>query len=261
MRLMAIAPRRCGFSRMLAAPARANHSCCHGTSWRRRSRSMRGLELPVDRFERLVRVCIAISWLVPTAVALHGAWRGRHASGRRVGRAFSDLPRWYLLAFLVPYVALFFRLWRPLPVRLTAAGSLAATATGAALSLVGMGLIMWGRLALGRMYNVSSALGTRLYADQELVTSGPFALVRHPMYLGALIAGVGGVLLYRTWAAVLVLSHEVVFWVRAGREDQALAEEFGETWRTYARKVPAGVPVIGGPRAEPSSNVADCENP
>ena len=111
------------------------------------------------------------------------------------------------------------------------------------------------------MYNVSSALGTRLYADQELVTSGPFALVRHSMYLGALIAGVGGVLLYRTWAAVLVLSHEVVFWVRAGREDQALAEEFGDTWRMYARRVPAGVPVIGGPHVEPSSNVADCENP
>jgi protein-S-isoprenylcysteine O-methyltransferase Ste14 len=55
------------------------------------------------------------------------------------------------------------------------------------------------------MYNVSSAFGNRLYADQELVTSGPFALVRHPMYLGALIAGMGGVLLFRTWSAVLVL--------------------------------------------------------
>jgi protein-S-isoprenylcysteine O-methyltransferase Ste14 len=164
-----------------------------------------------------------------------------------VGRAFSDLPGWYLLAFLVPYVALFFRLWRPLPVRLSPAGSLAANASGAALSLMGMGLIVWGRLTLGRMYNVSSAFGNRLYADQDLVTRGPFALVRHPMYVGALIAGVGGVLLYRTWAAVLALAHEAVFWVRAGKEDQALAEEFGDIWRAYARHVPAGVPVLGGP--------------
>jgi protein-S-isoprenylcysteine O-methyltransferase Ste14 len=123
----------------------------------------------------------------------------------------------------------------------------AASASGAALSLIGMGLIMWGRLTLGRMYNVSSAFGNRLYADQELVTCGPFALARHPMYVGALIAGVGGVLLYRTWAAVLVLAHEAVFWVRAGREDQALAEEFGDTWWAYARRVRAGVPVLGGP--------------
>jgi protein-S-isoprenylcysteine O-methyltransferase Ste14 len=115
-----------------------------------------------------------------------------------------------------------------------------------------MGLIMWGRMALGRMYNVSSALGNRLYADQELVTSGPFALVRHPMYLGALIASVGGVLLYRTWSAVLVLAHEAVFWVRAGREDQALEAEFGEAWRAYARRVHAGVPVLGEPRIHPT---------
>jgi protein-S-isoprenylcysteine O-methyltransferase Ste14 len=202
----------------------------------------------MDRLEYRLRLWTAISWLLPSVVALHGAWRGRNASGRGVGRAFSELPRWYVFAFLVPYVGIFVRLWRPLPLRLSPAGSLAASASGAALSLAGMGLIMWGRLSLGRMYNVSSAFGNRLYADQKLITSGPFAFVRHPMYVGALIAGIGGVLLYRTWAAVLVLAHEAVFWVRAGREDQALAEEFGETWRAYARRVPAGIPVLGGPR-------------
>ena len=207
----------------------------------------------MDRFERQLRFWTAISWLLPTAMALQGALRGRRASGRQVGRAFSDLPRWYLLAFLVPYVALFVRLWRPLPVRLSPVAGLVSSASGAALSLIGMGLILWGRLTLGRMYNVSSALGNRLYADQELITAGPFALVRHPMYLGALIAGAGGVLLYRTWAAVLIFTHEMVFWVRAGREDQVLAAEFGDEWRIYARRVRAGVPVIGGPRVERSA--------
>jgi protein-S-isoprenylcysteine O-methyltransferase Ste14 len=164
-----------------------------------------------------------------------------------VGRSFAEWPKWWLFGFLVPYVALFARLWRPLPVRLSPTQRLMASAGGAVLSLLGMGLILWGRVTLGRMYNLSSALGNQLYADQELVTSGPFAWVRHPMYLGALIASVGGVLLYRTWAAVLVLAHEMVFWVRAGKEEQALAAEFGDAWRTYARRVPAGVPVFGGP--------------
>jgi protein-S-isoprenylcysteine O-methyltransferase Ste14 len=152
----------------------------------------------MDRLEQRLRIWTAISWLLPTVVALHGAWQGRHASG-------------------------------------------------AVLSILGIAFIMWGRITLGRMYNVSSAFGNRLYADQELVTSGPFALARHPMYLGALIAGMGGVLLFRTWSAVLVLAHEPVFWVRAGREDQALEAEFGEKWRAYARRVHAGVPVLGGP--------------
>ena len=213
----------------------------------RRWQATRGLGRDVDLVERRLRIWTAISWLLPTAVALHGAWQGRHASGRRVGRAFSDLPRAYLLGLLVPYAALFVRLWRPLPVRLSPGGRLAASASGAVLSLLGMALIMWGRITLGRMYNVSSALGTQLYSDQQLVTRGPFALVRHPMYVGALIAGIGAVLLYRTWAVVLVLAHESVFWVRAGREDQALAAEFGKTWLAYARRVPAGIPVFGGP--------------
>ena len=220
------------------------------TRGNRRRQPTRGLDLDVDRVERRLRLWTAISWLLPTAVAVNGAWQGRHASGRRVGRAFSDLPGPYLLALLVPYAALFVRLWRPLPVPLSAGRRLAASASGAMLSLLGMALMMSGRIALGRMYNVSSALGTRLYADQELVTSGPFALVRHPMYLSALIAGIGAVLLYRTWAAVLVLAHETVFWVRAGREDQALAAEFGERWLAYARRVPAGIPVFGGPPIE-----------
>jgi protein-S-isoprenylcysteine O-methyltransferase Ste14 len=73
------------------------------------------------------------------------------------------------------------------------------------------------------------------------------------MYVGALITGMGGVLLYRTWAAVFVLAHEAVFWVRAGKEDQGLAEEFGETWRRYAWRVPAGVPVLGGPHVDQSA--------
>ena len=213
----------------------------------------------MDTVERSLRFGTAIAWLVPTAMALQGAWRGRRASGRRVGRTFSELPTWSLLAILVPYLAVLIRLWRPLPVRLSPGARLATSAAGTALTLLGLGVIMWGRVALGRMYNVSSALGTRLYADQELVTSGPFGLVRHPMYLGALIAGVGSVLLYRTWAVVLVLAHESIFWVRAGREDQALEAEFGDTWRTYARRVPAGIPVVGGPRlahGQPKAAVA-----
>ncbi len=216
----------------------------------------------MERFEQRLRLWTAISWLVPTAMALQGAWRSRRASGRRVGVPFAKLPRWAFVGPVVAYVALFVRLWRPLPVQMPPAARFLASTTGAGLSLLGMALIIWGRIALGRMYNLSSAFGTQLYSDQELVTTGPFALVRHPMYLGALIAGIGTVLLYRTWAAVLLLTHEAVFWARAGREEQALAAEFGDVWESYARRVAAGVPVLGGPPRRPlhpSENVRESE--
>jgi protein-S-isoprenylcysteine O-methyltransferase Ste14 len=201
----------------------------------------------VEGYERRLRLWTGLAWLVPAAVALHGAWRGRRASGRRVGRPIAEVPGWLLFGLLAAYVALFVRLWRPLPLRLTPRGGALASTVGAVLSLLGLALVLWGRVALGRLYNVSSAFGARLYADHELVTTGPFALVRHPMYLGALIAGVGGLLLYRTWAAVLALAHEAVFWFRAGKEEQALAAEFGGAWWDYARRVPPGIPVVGAP--------------
>jgi protein-S-isoprenylcysteine O-methyltransferase Ste14 len=97
-----------------------------------------------------------------------------------------QLPRWYLVA-LLPYLGVMVRLWRPLPVRLTPSVRLVSDILGGALALAGMVLIGWGRAALGRMYNVSSARGVQLYADQELITGGPFALVRHPMYVGAVL--------------------------------------------------------------------------
>jgi hypothetical protein len=75
-------------------------------------------------------------------------------------------------------MALFMRLWRPLPVRLLPGGGPGLHYQRRSAVTDRYGAHPVGRLTLGRMYNVSSAFGTRLYADQELVTSGPFALVR-----------------------------------------------------------------------------------
>jgi len=177
-------------------------------------------------------------------MALHGAWRGRHATGRRVGSPFTERPWWlYALAGGV-YLLLMMRLWRPLPVLLTPPARAAATTSGVVLSALGAGLIIGGRLALGDMYNVSSAFGTQLYTEHRLVTSGPFAVVRHPMYLGALLAGAGAVLTYRTWAVLFVALHWPVLLVRARREEEALAAEFGEAWLGYQKRVPAWLPSL-----------------
>jgi protein-S-isoprenylcysteine O-methyltransferase Ste14 len=102
------------------------------------------------------------------------------------------------------------------------------------------------------MYNVSSAFGTRLYTGHRLVSRGPFALVRHPMYVGALIAGLGAVLVYRTWAVLFVLLHWPIFVLRARREDEALAAEFGDEWHVYRRRVSGWVPSLPRPSSRQS---------
>jgi protein-S-isoprenylcysteine O-methyltransferase Ste14 len=184
-------------------------------------------------------------------MALHGAWRTRQASGRQVGRAFGHLPWWLYGLVGSAELILLIATWRPLPIPSSRPLRVASTVSGGALSALGIGLIIWGRLALGAMHNVSSAFGVQLYAGHRLVTSGPYALVRHPMYLGAFVGALGALLVYRTWAMVLILAGSVVFVARARREEEALAAEFGDAWLAYTRRVPAWIPRPPAARSDP----------
>jgi protein-S-isoprenylcysteine O-methyltransferase Ste14 len=177
-------------------------------------------------------------------VLLYGIWRGTHRqAGRTSGRSAALLrsPLFYFLAtacFL--FISIFF--WKPLPLNLSPAARLACLAAGTLVYFPGMGFVLWGRLALGKMYFVSTGFGAQLYADHNLVTGGPFAIVRHPMYLGLVTAALGSLLLYQTWTALAFAIFAPFVLLRARREEQALAAEFGEQWREYCKRVPAFFP-------------------
>ncbi len=197
--------------------------------------------------ERWVRRLGAGAMLVTLLTILFGLGRGL---GRPRGRTTGAAPRILRLSTYiligVPYFAACLLLWRPLRLALTAPARLAALVLGVLLYFPGMVLALWGRLTLGEMYNVSSGFGAQLYADQRLVTRGPYAFVRHPMYLGLLLASLGGLLLYRTWTLLFLLSNALmVLLFRGRREEQALAAEFGEQWLEYCRRVPFLIPRRG----------------
>ena len=106
----------------------------------------------------------------------------------------------------------------------------------------GLVLVLWGRQTLAQHYNVSSSMGVQLFAGHRLVTRGPYALVRHPMYLGILGISLGGMFLYRTWTFVFLLLNFPAMVIRARREEAALALAFGAQWADYCRRVPAWWP-------------------
>lgn len=133
-------------------------------------------------------------------------------------------------------------LWRPLPVALPAAVRIASLALGALLYFPALGLYLWGLRTLGVMFAPSSAFGVRLHAEHRLITAGPYAFVRHPMYLAVITAGIGGLLIYCTWAMLVFAVTMFGLTVRARREEQALAAEFGAAWAEYCRRVPAWLP-------------------
>jgi len=199
--------------------------------------------MSLDTFEQWVRWIGAVDTLVTLAVMLVGLARSlTRPRGRAIGRANQMLRAPTYIIISIGYFGLWYILWRPISLALPIPARVAALILGALFLFPGLALVLWGRLTLGQMYNVSSALGAQLYADHRLITHGPFAMVRHPMYVGIIMASFGGLLIYRTWALVFAATTFLGLAVRARREEQALAAEFGGQWQTYCRQVPAWIP-------------------
>ncbi len=195
--------------------------------------------------EQWVRWIGAVAAFVSLIAALAGMARGmRRPRGRTTGlaRQVLRLPAYLLISVI--FFGPCFLLWRPLPLALSASARIVTLALGALLLFPGLALYLWARLTLGEMYNVSSSMGAQLYADHRLITHGPFALVRHPMYLGILLASVGGLLIYRIWTLVFTTVTFLGLVLRARREEQVLSAEFGEQWKEYCRRVPGWIPRI-----------------
>lgn len=193
---------------------------------------------------------VAIHWIggllafATLGVVLTGIGRGmRRPAGRTTGRDAGWLrsPLFYLLSTVL-FVGISAALWRSLPFMLSRSVQTWMLALGALVYFPGMAFILWGRLALGDMYFVSTGFGAQLYANHWLVTRGPFAIVRHPMYLGLIAAALGSLLIYQTWTTVLFVFFAPFLLLRARREEQALAAEFGEQWQLYCRRVPMCLP-------------------
>lgn len=198
----------------------------------------------LDLLEQTIRWAGQIGVIAALGVIFLGIWRGTRRPLRQPHGLAPNLlrsPIFYLSASLL-YFGLCYLLWIPLRISLSPAIQGIALIFGSLLFFSGLGLILWGRQSLGRQYNVSTGLGASLFIDHQLITSGPYAFVRHPMYLGILITGMGGILLYRTWTAVFVTANFFGLIIRAKREEEAMSKEFGEEWRNYCRRVPAFFP-------------------
>jgi protein-S-isoprenylcysteine O-methyltransferase Ste14 len=197
----------------------------------------------LDTFELWLGRSGGLAGLATLALAI---WHMLRSVGRPAGRQSGPGAR-FLRAPILALATLLFaavtvRLWRPLPLAVPAPVRLACLALGALLYFPSLGLYLWGLRALGAMFTPSSGFGVRLQAGHRLITTGPYALIRHPMYLAVITAGIGGLLLYRTWAMLLFAAAMFGLIVRAHREEEALSAEFGAAWEAYCQRAPAWLP-------------------
>lgn len=113
-------------------------------------------------------------------------------------------------------------------------------AVGLLLFGLGLAFAIWARVHLGR--NWGSPMTQK--DEPELVTSGPYRLVRHPIYSGILLAGAGTALaLSWFWLVVLVLP-AVYFVYAATVEERYLTEQFPVAYPEYKRHSKMLVPYV-----------------
>jgi len=111
---------------------------------------------------------------------------------------------------------------------------------GTVLFAGGLALAIWARVILGRNWGTPMSLKE----DPELVTSGPYRLVRHPIYTGILTAALGTALaVYFSWFIVFgVMGAYFVY--SAHIEDGLMADSFPSTYPEYREHTKMLIPFV-----------------
>ena len=182
----------------------------------------------------IIRAC----WIAFVAVWLVAAVSTKRTVYRE-SRA-QRLRYWVLL--VIAYLLLVYGRQLPSPLNLRVIPHAAPIAwAGALLCMAGLAVALWARVILGRNW---SGVVT-LKEGHELVEHGPYRFVRHPIYTGILtmffatalvqghVAGFAGVLLM--FAS---------FWIKLGREEKLMLQQFPERYAAYQHRAKRIIPFV-----------------
>ena len=119
--------------------------------------------------------------------------------------------------------------------------NLAYYGIGAVLTIIGLAFAIWARYHIGR--NWSGVITVK--EDHALIRTGPYAIVRHPIYSGLLLAIIGSALARGNIAAMLAIAFMLYAVLRrVSIEERWMGETFGQAYADYKTKTPALVPFV-----------------
>lgn len=175
-------------------------------------------------------------------IAFYGYWmfaaRGVKKNVRNEGRFERNVIRIGLIAaifliFRIPSVVRGLEHYRR-----TYTGPATET-IGFLLCLAGFAFAIWARLHLGRNWGQPMTLK----AGHELITTGPYRYIRHPIYTGILIAMLGSTLVTPFWVvAFIFLTGYFVYSART--EERIMTQQFPDQYPAYRKKTGALVPFL-----------------
>jgi protein-S-isoprenylcysteine O-methyltransferase Ste14 len=162
------------------------------------------------------------------------------------GRTKTHVPTWDSWVYRLPILlgAIFLM---PLTARVVGATPLYNPGTWgtyalAVVTLLGISFTWWARIHLGRFW--SNAITHK--EDHRIIDTGPYGMVRHPIYTGLIVAILATGFAVATWTALLgAILISFGEWQKARMEEGFLSAELGpEAYRTYSRRVPMIVPFL-----------------
>jgi protein-S-isoprenylcysteine O-methyltransferase Ste14 len=111
---------------------------------------------------------------------------------------------------------------------------------GAVIVACGLGFAVWARIHLGRNWGMPM---TRKQ-EPELITSGPYRFVRHPIYSGILAAVIGTALVVNLLALVAAVVAAAYFWYSATVEERNLSATFPRAYPAYKARTKMLIPFV-----------------
>ena len=182
----------------------------------------------------IIRVCwtlFAVIWLLAAFATKQSVYR--ESSAQRLRYTIPVILSWLLLANG-------HRLSEPLNYRVIP--HLDALAwIGAALCIAGLIVCVWARFTLGRNW---SGVVT-LKGEHELITSGPYAFVRHPIYTGILTMFVATAIVVGHVAGIIWVPLVFVsFWIKLRYEEKLMLEKFPDEYAAYQQRVKRLIPFV-----------------
>jgi protein-S-isoprenylcysteine O-methyltransferase Ste14 len=119
--------------------------------------------------------------------------------------------------------------------------SAAASCAGAALTIAGVAVAIWARFYLGRNWSGKPTIKK----GHTLIRSGPYALVRHPIYTGIALAMLGtGIAIGEIRGLIATLLALIAFKIKSRLEESFMTEQFGEQYTGYKQQVRALIPFV-----------------
>ena len=112
---------------------------------------------------------------------------------------------------------------------------------GAAVTIAGLLFAVWAREHLGKNWSRS----VTIKQGHELITTGPYAAVRHPIYTGILTGFLGmAIAISQVRGFIVFVLFFLAFWIKLRMEEQWMRSQFGEAYTTYAHQTAALVPYL-----------------